>query len=539
MKSLTTKLLVAITTALMVATQSFAAEKQSVEEFKIRAFHLDSRVEVMTMKALRGLAEQLADIGCNAIVMEYEQSYPYDKHATISGRYAYTRKEVAEFVAYCGSLGIEVIPLQQCFGHIEYILRHTRYNHLAEEIKDVSQLCPLKSEEAYRLFEELFLDMISLHPGRFFHIGGDETYLLGHCSQCADKVAKEGKSRLFVDYMKGICDIVIKHGKIPVMWADIVLNNPDAVHELPAQTRFVDWNYGWSNKHFGNAEKLRKEGLIFWGAPSIRSHPDNLFVTEWGKHFRNQESFIPYSRALGDEAILMTSWSTSGLLSPVWDISDEILEMYPIRYVYPQSAFNLLIYMFGKAINQRTPIDAKAVTVEYAKEQFGLTASEGEHFYNLLNRPQARFRHNRMGKVSVVAKSQDGDQVVITERSTSVEEQLSEAVEAVATMRGMKPVRNRSEWENLILMFRMRANYLEGKQIEMLFESDDFNIDRAAELLEKMRKVAREATRIDKDFIRLNRGYLHESELREMNRMRNMKQPFIYERLLNMVKNFE
>ena len=537
MRSLAKGLLLMVAVAFTVVSSSLAAENPPIEDFKIRAFHLDGRAEVMTIGALRGLAEQLASIGCNAIVMEYEQSYPYDKHATISGRYAYTRKEVAEFVAYCGSLGIEVIPLQQCFGHIEYILRHTRYNHLAEDPKEPSQLCPLKSEEAYRLFEQMFLDMISLHPGRFFHIGGDETYLLGHCRQCAEKVAKEGKSKLFVDYMKGICDIVIKHGKIPVMWADIVLNNPEAIHELPAQTRFVDWNYGWSNKKFGNAERCRKEGLIFWGAPSIRSHPDNLYVTDWSKHFRNQEVFIPYSRALGDEAILMTSWSTSGLLSSIWDVSNEIVEMYPIRYVYPQSAFNLLVYMFGKAINQREPIDAEAVTIEYARERFGFTAAQGKLFYDLLNRPQGRFRHNRMGELSVVSRSQEGSEVVITKHSTSVEEQLGEAREAVAVMKGMRPTKNRNEWENLILMFRMRGNYLEGKQIEMAFESEDFNIGKAADLLADMQKVRREAAAIDADFIRLNRGYLHTSELQEMNRMRNLKQTSICERLLNMVKN--
>ena len=118
---------------------------------------------------------------------------------------------------------------------------------MREDRKDISQLCPLKVQEDSLLFADLFADMAAMHNSDYIHIGGDETYLLGHCPECALKAATEGKSKLFVDYMKMMCDIVISLGKKPVMWADILLKYPEAAEELPAETIFVDWNYGSYN----------------------------------------------------------------------------------------------------------------------------------------------------------------------------------------------------------------------------------------------------------------------------------------------------
>ena len=63
-------------------------------DFAIKGFHIDLRCEVMTMPALKNFAKELAEFGINTIIMEWEGSYPYDKHATISNKYAYSREEV-------------------------------------------------------------------------------------------------------------------------------------------------------------------------------------------------------------------------------------------------------------------------------------------------------------------------------------------------------------------------------------------------------------------------------------------------------------
>ena len=96
-----------------------------------------------------------------------------------------------DFIAYCQKLGIDVIPLQQSFGHLEYALQHERYSGLREAASDFSQVCPLHEAADKALFEDLFSEMAALFPSKYFHIGGDETWLLGHCPQCQEKVRQE------------------------------------------------------------------------------------------------------------------------------------------------------------------------------------------------------------------------------------------------------------------------------------------------------------------------------------------------------------
>lgn len=69
------------------------------------------------------------------LIMEWEGTYPFKNHPLIPNQYAYTREEVVDVVNYCEELGIDVIPLQQSVGHVEYNLRHYRYKELREDQK--------------------------------------------------------------------------------------------------------------------------------------------------------------------------------------------------------------------------------------------------------------------------------------------------------------------------------------------------------------------------------------------------------------------
>ena len=82
---------------------------------------------------------------------------------------------------------MDVIPLQQGFGHVEYILRNVRYQGLREDAKDLSQVCPSKVAEDSVLFTELYTELASTHTSKYIHIGCDETRLLGHCAECRRK----------------------------------------------------------------------------------------------------------------------------------------------------------------------------------------------------------------------------------------------------------------------------------------------------------------------------------------------------------------
>ena len=482
-------------------------------QFGVRGFHVDLRIQMMTMKALRELADELAQFGINTLVMEWEASYPYRNNATISRELAYTRDEVASFIDYCEERGIDVIPLQQCFGHVEYILRHDRYSELKEDRKDISQLCPLKEEADSLLFADLFTDMASMHQSDYIHIGGDETYLLGHCPACSLKAATEGKSKLFVDYMKMMCDIIISLGKKPVMWADILLKYPEAAAEMPVETIFIDWNYGWKTNYFGDITALQEKGLEFWGSPAIRSHPDNAWVTCWEKHFNNQRDFIPYAREAGYTGIVMTSWSTSGVYGFTWDVNYEVVEMEQIRNTYPLSGFRILIASYVQALNQPEPIDPHKFVVHYAVDRFGLTEAEGELLWETLTIAPELIVNGRPAN------------------SPSIRAMRDTVAAAVAKMKILKASKNIDEFEHLRLMLDLRDHYLAFKEVESRFNSPDFSIDDRESIVAELEPLIRDSRKLDKRFARLNKGFLYDTEIAEQNMIRNRKLMLLHERL--------
>ena len=136
------------------------------KDFAIKGFHLDLRIQVMKMNALKAFAKKLSEQGINTLVMEWEGTYSFEKHPLISNKYAYTKEEIKSFINYCSSIGIDVIPLQQSFGHVEYILRNEKYKDLREDQKDYSQVCPLEAEGNKKLFTDLFTELAATHPSK-------------------------------------------------------------------------------------------------------------------------------------------------------------------------------------------------------------------------------------------------------------------------------------------------------------------------------------------------------------------------------------
>jgi hexosaminidase len=483
--------------------------------FMVKAFHLDMRVQVMTMDALRAFALKLSKDGINTIIMEWEATYPFEKHPLIPNRYAFTKAEVVSFIQYCNSLGIDVIPLQQSFGHVEYILRNDRYKDLREDQKDYSQVCPLQTEQDKALFTDLYTELASTHTSKYIHIGGDETYLLGHDERCKQKAAKEGKSKLYIDYIKMLCNIVISLGKTPVLWADIAIKYPEAIKQLPKGTVFIDWNYGWEMNRFGDHQKLLESGYEIWGAPALRSSPDNYFLTQWEKHFKNIRDFVPAAAKFGYKGIVMTSWSTSGVYSPVFESENEMIEEYAIRHVYPLSGFNILVAAYAESIRSAQPLDIDDFINRYCREQYGFDAGQSARFWNALK--TAPYEIVR-GKVQSPAPM-------------TVRQLLDSAEAAAATFNELKPQKNNEEFEHYRLMADIRVHYLQFHDILQRLNSPSFNNSEIPGVLDELKKLMENEDGLNQRFIGLNKNFLYPSALKEENDLRNIRIKLLYDRL--------
>jgi hexosaminidase len=486
-----------------------------VNQFQVRGFHLDLRIQVMLMPALRAFAKKLSEYGINILIMEWEGTYPFEKHPLIPNRYAYTKAEIVDFVKYCNGLGIDVIPLQQSFGHVEYILRHEKYKDLREDQKDYSQVCPLQTKQDSALFTDLYTELASTHTSKYIHIGGDETYLLGHDERCKLKAEKEGKSKLYIDYIRMLCNIVIKLGKRPVLWADIAMKYPEAINLLPKGTVLVDWNYGWSMNNFGDHQKLMESGYEIWGAPSLRSHPDNYFLTQWEKHFNNIRNFVPVARELGYKGIVMTSWSTSGAYSSVFETDENITDLYAIRHVYPISGFNMLLAAYLESVRSPKPLDIEKFISDYCKKQYGFNQQQSMALWKALK----------------TAPYQVMQGEVISPKPISVKQLLDSTMWVAQTLNSLKPTKNQQEFEHYRLMTDIRIHYLRYEEIEKTINAVSFHTNRIPAVLTQLKSLMVTGNELDKRFIELNKNYLYPAELAQENELRNVKIRLLYQRL--------
>lgn len=473
--------------------------------------HVDLRVQVMRPEALHRLADRLAENGFNTLLVEWEASFPFQKHPLISNRYAYSVKQIKDFIAYCKGLGIEVIALQQCFGHVEYILQHERYKALRENESDLCQLCPCKGDAALALFEEIFTELIALHPSPYLHIGGDETYLLGSCEACQKVVKKEGASALYVDYFKRVAQLVVKLGKRPLIWADMLLKHPDQAAAMPASSIFVDWNYGWEIDRFGDPENLRKSNFEFWGAPALRSSPDNHSLVCWPRHFNNLRDYIPYVQDNGFTGLILTSWSTSGVYGYRWEDRGSALEILPVRRVYPLSGTLILLDAFKVAVRsaeQGQLFDIEAFVRGYAQSRFGLDARAGGVLWQAL---------------------QLGDNV--QDAAVDVPRAAAQGRKAALALAKLSARKNKKEFAQLQLVTDLYAFRSALRLLELEVNDEGFTARDLPAMLKKLEKMRTEAKELDRRFIALNKSDFYSDELKEECAYRNNRLENLYLRL--------
>ena len=210
---------------------------------EIRAFHIDFRPKSYRLDYLLHTIDRLAELKYNFILLEWENKFPFTRRAEVVHPEALTPEEVAALKRQCAKYAMEIMPLVQTFGHLQFALSVPENAHLREVADDSSEICPLK-DDAVEFVKSLVQDIIDGHPeSRFIHLGSDETYRLGTCDACKANCEKIGRSAHFINHMKKIAQVVLDAGKTPVMWNDMLIAHPDAIEMLPKETVMLDWHY--------------------------------------------------------------------------------------------------------------------------------------------------------------------------------------------------------------------------------------------------------------------------------------------------------
>ncbi|OGV72363.1 MAG: hypothetical protein A3K19_23440 [Lentisphaerae bacterium RIFOXYB12_FULL_65_16] len=302
----------------------------------VRGIHLDLKGMPPTAERLVQLPEIFAELKINALLVEWEDTYPFTTYPELRCPTAYDEDTIRRFLDNAAQHGVEVIPLVQCLGHLENPLLKARFKHLREVATSAGELCP-RRPGARDLVLAMFDDVLKTHRGhiRRFHIGGDEPWTFGSCPDCKAFADKHGKAALYRDYLMPLLEHLNAQGIRPLVWDDEMRRWPDEdLKRLAAKADLVVWWYAdkLEGKAFGQdlvfpdlVKHFRSAGAHWWAGSAFKvSGEGDLPPVEkravnnllWTREAVNQQA----------DGVLATGWTRGsvtctqvGGLETAWD----------------------------------------------------------------------------------------------------------------------------------------------------------------------------------------------------------------------------
>tara|TARA_Y100000589_G_scaffold327854_1_gene370617 strand:+ start:142 stop:1476 length:1335 start_codon:yes stop_codon:yes gene_type:complete len=208
----------------------------------IRALHLDLKGLPPTADRLMALPRIAAVGGYNALLVEWEDAFPWVCDSRFRSPTAYSRHTVREFAQAASDQGIQLIPLVQCLGHMETPLRY--HTHL-REIPDRPEVLNVTADGAQQLIEDMIADVLDvLDDVNYFHLGGDEARCLGEHPDTAKAIKQSSKQQVYLEHITPFCQTLSARGIRPILWHDMMCNwSDDSLKQLASMADLCAWHY--------------------------------------------------------------------------------------------------------------------------------------------------------------------------------------------------------------------------------------------------------------------------------------------------------
>lgn len=285
---------------------------------KVRGFMLDiSRDKVSTVSTIKQVIDLMARLKMNHFELYVEGfSFEYKsfKHFLEEDGYI-TVEEYLEIEKYANERFIDFVPNQNGFGHMAKWLATDEYQDLAVcpggmmmwgRWRKPNTLDP-HNEKSIALVKKMYADMIPLASSKYFNMNFDEPFELGH-GKSEGMVIED----IYINYTLKAYEEVKKYGKIPLIWADVLIKHPTSWQKIPNDMIFIDWGYD-GNYPFGkHAKMLKEKKMKFMTAPGTTSWCSFFGrYLDWYENIKNACDAVYHHNG---EGVLLTDWGDFGHL---------------------------------------------------------------------------------------------------------------------------------------------------------------------------------------------------------------------------------
>lgn len=317
--------------------------KENVPSRALRAAHIDIRYGLPNRDRLRSILDTLTELHYNAVILDLEDKLPFTKRPELAGAEHFSPEDLEWLRNYTKEHYLELIPLQQTLGHLEFALRHEQYADLrevrqqpeadleplfhhgitsAKHYHDFEEICPCR-EEGYQLVEDMLEDTLNLFPdSQYIHIGSDEAWNLLYCPDCQAKYGKDGKTKLLLEHIKRIAAKVIEAGRRPIIWDDLLRHmTTEELSQLPSELIVMCWLYYEGDPKADTFIKAYQDaGLEIWGASAAKcsmTAPEYLDLPDYVARNGNTDWWSKACDQYNIPGFAVTVWSNySGTIAP-------------------------------------------------------------------------------------------------------------------------------------------------------------------------------------------------------------------------------
>ena len=281
-------------------------------DMSIRGVMLDvSRDKVPTMPTLTALIDRLAGWKINQLQLYMEHTFAYRDHPEVwADASPFAAAEVEELDRFCADRHVELVPNQNCLGHMQRWLQHDRYRPLAirpegHTSKSGRWWPPTTMDPAnpasLELVRSLLAELLPCFSSDRVHVGLDEPWEL-----TADRIDD------YQSYIHQLRAAPETAGRDVLMWGDILANHPGAAGQLPDGITICEWGYEDWWPFNARAEALAGTGRPFWLCPGTSSWLSLLGRTS--NAIGNNRAAVEAAIATGATGVLNTDWGDFGHL---------------------------------------------------------------------------------------------------------------------------------------------------------------------------------------------------------------------------------
>ena len=286
-----------------------------------RGFYMDqARGRSFKLETIKRQIDLLSRYKINQYQLYIEQSFAFSGFSEMWREDSVlTPEEIMEIDKYCKDRDIDFVPSLASFGHLYELLRTKSYEDICELENAAGKpfsfwekmqhhTVNVADERSFEVVKRMLDEYLPLFSSKLVNICADETFDLGkgRSKELAEKI---GTDRMYLEFLKKLCEYIVAKGKVPMFWGDIICKFPEFIKELPKETICMAWGYMAEQKD-DICKPIAEVGANLYLCPGACGW--NTLINRIDTAYSNIKTLSGYARKYNAIGLLNTEWGDFG-----------------------------------------------------------------------------------------------------------------------------------------------------------------------------------------------------------------------------------